>query len=215
MIRAAMAAAIGDQRRGDRPARPVRLRGGISSRPTATAMTNGLPGQAQVIIGGKDADPSGTADCWSGSGQTTIAIGDGTKGATAVLSDQTAPAVKSEMSWVRVPVALHQRLFFKIVSFESTFIRRLWPADLATSIYLRPRAIYLSRVIDTLVCLRWSAPILADRPPPLMRAGDRRKLCLVTPAARTPSRTCRHCLLKLFGSRQVPAVDGKIIACVQ
>ena len=27
------------------------------------------------------------------------------------------------------------------------------------------------------------------------------------------SRTWRHCLLKLFGSRQVPTVDGKIIAC--
>lgn len=62
--------------------------------PTATAMTNGLPGQAQVIIGGRDASPSGSADCWTGSGQTTITIGDGTKGATVVLTDQTAPAVK-------------------------------------------------------------------------------------------------------------------------
>jgi lipoprotein LpqH len=63
--------------------------------PTATAMTNGSPGQAQVIIGGKDASPSGSADCWTGSGQTTITIGDGTNGATVVLTDQTAPAVKS------------------------------------------------------------------------------------------------------------------------
>jgi lipoprotein LpqH len=58
-------------------------------------MTNGSPGQVQVIIGGKDAGPSGSADCWTGSGQTTIAIGDGTQGATAVVTDQAAPAVKS------------------------------------------------------------------------------------------------------------------------
>ena len=73
---------------------------------------------------------------------------------------------------------------------------------------------YLSCVMDTLVCPRRSAPIRSDSPPPSIRWRRSYENCALSHRPPpTPSLTCRHCLLKLFGSRQVPAVDGKIIGC--
>jgi ipoprotein LpqH len=64
-------------------------------RTNVTAVTNGPPGQAQVLIGGKNASPGGALDCSTGSGLTTITIGEGAQGAIIVLTDQAAPTVKS------------------------------------------------------------------------------------------------------------------------
>src|SRR5271170_1269836 len=74
----------------------------------------------------------------------------------------------------------------------------------ATSIWLRPRAMYLSCVMDTFVCPRWSAPIRADlipHLPPLLvevvrvppGARRRRKDHLLFTEKREPA-TLRECV---------------------
>jgi lipoprotein LpqH len=66
-----------------------------SAAPNPAAVTNPAPGQAHVLIGGKDASPGGTVACSTDSGLTTITIGEGAKGATIVLTDAATPVVKS------------------------------------------------------------------------------------------------------------------------
>jgi lipoprotein LpqH len=63
--------------------------------PKPAAVSADSPGQARVVIGGKDASPGGAVDCSTGSGQITITIGEGARGATVVVTDQATPVVKS------------------------------------------------------------------------------------------------------------------------
>ena len=73
---------------------------------------------------------------------------------------------------------------------------------------------YRSWVMETFECPRWSAPIRADRlSSSISVAAVLRKLWVVTSGTPSSARAVRHSLPKLLGSRNVPAVDGKITVC--
>jgi hypothetical protein len=60
-----------------------------------TATANLPPGQAQVVIGGKDTGPAGDVECSSSASATTIAIGAGSTGVTIVVTEDAVPVLKS------------------------------------------------------------------------------------------------------------------------
>ena len=71
-----------------------------------------------------------------------------------------------------------------------------------------------SWVIETLAWPSWSAPTLAGSPSSsIIVATVLRNECDVTSGTPRSARTRRYCLSKLSGSRQEPAVPGKIIRC--
>jgi lipoprotein LpqH len=81
------------------PGKPVASSSSVSvvppPPPPVAAVPNLPPGQAQIVIGGKDTGPTGEVDCSTSAGVTTITIGQGSAGVTIAVTDDAPPTLNS------------------------------------------------------------------------------------------------------------------------
>ena len=162
-------------------------------------------------------DSIGIGEISSGRRSAQIACGTGNNRNPAHATENRRKRIR----WSRVrappPTAPRQRLFFGLSESESSFIHRLWrwfgPAGRPPGCELGPGSCTCLESSKRWCGRRWSAPIRADNPSSSIRvASDLRKLCVVTPAAPSSSRTWRHCLLKFVRFAQTGLFGGTRLA---